>query len=97
MQGHLACAESSGVRMLDHQYTHKFRRTTRPIIDLEEDETLNSKTLLAFKKRFQDPNMYCQTLRAERNREDLRAWRAQMKDLEDDKTLRKIYDRIGRE
>ena len=83
--------------MLDHQYTDKFRRTTRPIIDLEEDETLNSKTLLAFKKRFQDPNMYCQTLRAERNREDLRAWRAQMKDLEDDKTLRKIYDRIGRE
>ncbi len=85
--------------ILESEFKRQQRRAKKTLLQtLEEDETKDSRELLKLKqKRYNDEYLYCQRIRSSLEKDDIHLWRRQMKDLEDLRQYRRLYDRIGRE
>ena len=55
----LELAVLNGVEVLDNTFRECMSKHNRPLMALEEDDTIDSKNLLAIKNRFRDEDLYC--------------------------------------
>ena len=92
--------ESGVVLARDYFATaRKFQHPLKTIMKNQEQHCqLESKTLLQIKDRYKNNNLYHwhDKARAEGKRAQLRNWRQEMKQVEDFRKFRKMYDRIGK-
>lgn len=83
--------------LLASQLTSELRRGKSRIKAMKDNDNCESKEVLKLERRFVDKNLYHHKLRQKRHITLIQDWRNQMKEIEDSKMFRKMYDRIGTE